>query len=154
MPLVRRWYDNFRRYFSSAYPEIYSVCNQHKSVIKFIVAGCSAAGTDLVLLYVFYGLFGLDLVVSTSLAFLIAFLVSFSLQKFWAFRNYQDKVISQLFLYLLNALLGLYLNGFFMHLLVNKFQIWYMLAQFAVNLVLGFWNFVVYKFIIFKTNKP
>ncbi len=154
MPVVRRWYDNFRRYFSSTYPEIYSVCNQHKSVIKFIVAGCSAAGTDLVLLYIFYGIFGLDLVVSTSLAFLIAFLVSFSLQKFWAFRNYQDKVVSQLFLYLLNALLGLYLNGFFMHLLVNKFQVWYMLAQFAVNLVLGFWNFVVYKFIIFKTDKP
>jgi putative flippase GtrA len=81
-------------------------------------------------------------------------LVSFNLQKFWTFRNYRhDKVIHQLFVYILNAFIGLNLNGLFMHILVNRYNIWYLLSQIIVNVVIGFWNFIVYKFIVFRTSK-
>lgn len=154
MSLIRQSYDKFRQYFSTHYPKLYSLCEEHKSVVKFIIAGCSAAFVDLGLLYIFHGALSFGLVISTSLAFVLAFLISFSLQKFWTFRNYrQDKVVGQLGLYILNALLGLYLNGLFMHLLVYRFQVWYLLAQVAVNLALGFWNFIIYKFIVFRPDK-
>jgi putative flippase GtrA len=154
MPLISRYYDSFRQYLASHFSNVYKFCNQHKSIVKFIVAGCLATGTDLLLLYIFHGVVHLGLVLSTSLAFILAFLISFSLQKFWTFRNYRpDKMAGQLCWYMLNALLGLYLNAVAMHTLVNKFQVWYLLSQVIVNLLLGVWNFLVYKFIIF-TDRP
>lgn len=150
MPLIRDWYGRFGRYFAQHSPKFYGFCERRKSVIKFVVSGCFAGGSDLVFLYLFHGLFGWNIVISTSSAFILAFLVSFTLQKFWTFRDYQDKVIQQLFFYILNALIGLYLNGYFMHVLVDRYAIWYILSQVIVNLALAFWNFVVYKFIIFK----
>ena len=96
----------------------------------------------------------MDIVISTSLAFILAFIVSFTLQKFWTFRDYsQNKVFRQLAVYLANSFLGLSLNGYFMHLLVNKFDIWYILAQIIVNLTLAVWNYVVYRFLVFRNNK-
>ncbi len=154
MPLVNSLYFKFRHFFSSRYPRLYDICNRHKAVVKFIFAGGLAGGTDLVLLYIFHGLFGLGLVFSTSAAFILSFLVSFTLQKFWTFRNFrQDKMVGQLFIYILNAFIGLNLNGFFMHTLVRKYAIWYLLAQIIVNLMIGVWNFIIYKFIVFRTDK-
>ncbi len=153
MSLIHDLYHRFRHYFANRFPNLYNFCEGRKSVIKFIIAGCLAGGSDLVFLFIFHGLFLWNIVLSTSSAFILAFLVSFTLQKFWTFRDYQNKVVQQLVLYILNALLGLYLNGYFMHLLVVKYAVWYILSQIIVNLVLAFWNFVVYKFIIFKTNQ-
>lgn len=154
MPVINRLYFKFRHFFSSRCPRLYDVCNSHKSVIKFIFAGGMAASTDLVLLFFFHGLFKWGLVVSTSAAFILSFLVSFTLQKFWTFRNFrQDKIAGQLFIYLLNAFIGLNLNGLFMHALVNRYEVWYIFAQIIVNLVIGVWNFLVYKFIVFRTDK-
>jgi len=154
MSRITDWYNRFRHYFSNNYPRIYSFCEAYKSVIKFIVSGGSAGVTDLVLLFVFHDPLRMGLVISTSLAFILSFLVSFSLQKFWTFRNYgENKMLGQLMIYLANAFVGLSFNGALMHLLVNRYSVWYILAQIIVNLIIGFWNFIIYKFIIFKKTK-
>lgn len=153
MNAINRAYFRFRNFFSRHFPRLYSFCDGRKSIVKFFIAGCFAGLTDLVFLFVFHGLVGWPIVLSTSLAFILAFLVSFSLQKFWTFRNYsQDKVISQLFLYLFNAVIGLNLNGFLMHFFVNRLNIWYILAQIAVNLILSVYNYLIYRFVIFRKN--
>jgi len=151
MPVISDFRQKLIQYFSLNFPRLYEFGQKNKSIIKFIIAGGLAGGTDLILLFVFHGLLKIEIVLSTSSAFILSFLVSFGLQKFWTFRNYcQDKVVQQLFLYIINALLGLYLNGLGMHLLVNKYALWYILAQIIVNLFLAVMNFIVYKFIIFK----
>jgi len=154
MNLINRLYFRFRHFFSRRYPRIYHICNRYKSVIKFIFAGGTAGVTDLVLLFLFHGVFKWGLVFSTSAAFILSFLISFTLQKFWTFRNYrQDRVVRQFFIYILNAFIGLNLNGLLMHILVNKYAVWYLLAQIIVNLAIGVWNFIVYKFLVFRTDK-
>ncbi len=148
---IRNAYHRFRDNLAVRFPKLYSSLYKYKSIIKFFIAGFFSGTTDLILLFVFHGWMAMDIVVSTSLAFILSFVVSFILQKFWTFRNYnQDRFVHQLFLYILNALIGLYLNGVFMHFLVNKYHIWYILAQILVNFVLAAMNFMVYKFIIFK----
>jgi len=83
---------------------------------------------------------------------MLSFILSFYLQKFWAFNDSSrhGKTAGQLFLYLLNALIGLNLNGFLMHFLVSYYQVWYLLSQVMVIALIGVLNFMVYKFIIFK----
>jgi len=153
MSFINNLYFKFKAFFSARWPKIFSVCDKNKSVVKFIFAGGSAAAIDLIFLYLFHGVFGWGLIFSTSFAFVLAFLVSFTLQKFWTFRNYnKQKIPLQLVLYLANAFIGLNLNGAFMYLLVNSWDVWYMLAQILVSMVIGFYNFFIYKFIVFKIN--
>lgn len=152
MPSINDCYCRFRHSFAARAPRLYDLCDRRKGVIKFIIAGGLAGGTDLVLLFILHGLCGFGLVFSTSAAFIISFLVSFNLQKFWTFRDKgRDKMAGQLGIYILNAVIGLNVNGYLMHLLVNSWSVWYLLAQVIVNLGLGTWNFLVYKFIIFKS---
>jgi len=154
MPFINNLYFQFRQYFSRRLPKIYDLCERYKSFIKFFIAGCFAGGSDLVFLFIFHGLFHWGLVLSSSLAFILAFAVSFTLQKFWTFRDYShNQVARQLSVYFINALVGLYLNGYFMHLLVNRFGVWYILSQIIVNLTLAVWNFIVYKFVVFKVKQ-
>ncbi len=151
MSFINNLYTKIKSLFVAHHPHFYGFCDRRKSIIKFFFAGSLAAIVDLIFLYFFHGIFSWGLVLSTSLAFILSFVVSFTLQKYWTFRNYsQKKMPLQLSIYILNALVGLNINGFLMHVLVNNWGIWYILAQIAVILLVGLYNFIVYKFIVFK----
>jgi len=154
MPKINRLYFLFRNYFANRCPNFYSFCDSRKSIVKFVISGCLAGGTDLFFLYIFHHIFSWPIVVSTSIAFVLSFAISFNLQKFWSFRNFgNNKTKSQFILYMLNAFVGLNLNGFFMHLLAVEYHVWYMLAQLIVSIVIGIYNFFIYRSIIFKNKK-
>ncbi|MCF7860418.1 GtrA family protein [Patescibacteria group bacterium] len=154
MSIINNLYKRFGKFFASSYPKIFNFCEKRKAIIKFFVAGSSAAAVDLLALYLFHGLFRWEIVLSTSLAFLLSFFVSFSLQKLWTFRNYNNKRLAhQLVLYIGAAFISMNLNALAMHLLVNNWQVWYLLAQIIVNIFLGVINFFTYKFIVFRHIK-
>jgi len=127
---------------------------RHKSFFRFAVAGSLASISDLVLLYLFHGRLGLSVIMATTLAFILSFGISFSLQKFWTFGDYsRHRTASQLILYLLTAGIGLGLNAGLMHLFVRRYHIWYLLAQVIVIGLIGVFNFLSYNFIIFKKSQ-
>ena len=115
--------------------------------IKYLIAGVSAAAVHISILSFFYRFVGLNIVISTSLGFI----VSFYLQKFWTFRdNGREKIIQQMFAYLLVALVNMGINALFMYLLVEKLAVWYLLAQIIMNGTIAIESFLIYKFFIFK----
>jgi len=125
-----------------------------KIYIKFIISGTTAAVTDLALLYFFTDILGLWYLLSAILAFIIAYFVSFSLQKFWTFRdNSQKKIYQQMSLYFLVGVVNLGANSWAMYILVDKFRVWYILAQVIISGFLAVSNFLIYKLIIFKKRK-
>ena len=151
MHKFNRFYRRAIWRISNCCPKIFRFCQRRKHPVKFFFAGASAATVDLVALYIFHGLFHWEIVLSTSLAFLLSFVVSFSLQKLWTFRNYSQKRLPrQLVLYFLAAFISLNLNGWAMHFLVVNIGVWYLLSQVLVNVVLGIINFFTYKFLIFR----
>lgn len=153
MRFINHLYFNFRHFFSSRFPKAYFFCDNSKSVIKFLIAGSFAGAADLIFLFILHGLLKLPIVMSTTMAFVLSFLVSFTLQKFWTFRNHsQERMIRQLIVYILNMAIGLYVNGWLMYQLVDQYNIWYLLAQLMVNLVIGGWNYIAYRFIIFHRH--
>ncbi|MBN2854025.1 GtrA family protein [Patescibacteria group bacterium] len=151
MSLINNLYFKIRNKFSWHCPVFYFYCDKHKSFLKFFLAGCFAGILDIFLLFIFHGIFNVAIVLSTSLAFMISFFVSFFLQKRWTFRQFSHKHTGkQLPVYLANSFLGLNFNGILMHLLVIRFGFWYILSQMLVNLLIGFYNFFVYKYLIFR----
>jgi len=154
MEIISANYQKFRTAFSRHLPVVYQTCEKRKAIIKFVIAGVISGGIDLVALHIFHAWLRWGIVMSTSAAFVVAFMVSFTLQKFWTFRDSsQDRLAGQLILYLANGLIGLYLNGYLMHLTVNRLGIWYLLAQIIVNLVIAFQNFIVYRLIFKKRHE-
>ena len=153
MPLINNIYFKFRNFFSHKYPKLYFFCEARKSIIKFFLAGCLGGLIGLIFLYIFHGLLKMEIVIATTLAFIFSFAIGFILQKFWTFRNSnQAKAINQFVLYFINIFICLFLNGYLMHLLVNQFFIRYLLSQIIVDLLIGIYNYLLYKFFIFKTD--
>lgn len=154
MEIIDNFYFKFRNKFACHCPVFYFFCEKRKSFLKFFCTGVFISILDIFFLFVFHDLLFLNIIYSTSLAFLLSFLLSFFLQKKWTFREFnQQKTRKQLSLYLLNAFLGLNLNGSLMHLLVRRFAWWYIFSQLFVNVIIGLYNFIVYKYLIFKKNE-
>ena len=115
------------------------------------MAGGSAALVQLSLLYIFTEAIGIHYLISTSLAFVFSFFVSFFLQKFWTFEDAtKEKMGSQMLFYLLIALTNLGLNALLMYFFVETVKIWYMLAQVLVGVIIAIESFTIYKLLIFN----
>jgi len=123
---------------------------KYKRIIKYLIAGGTAALVDLSLLYVLTDLLGFWYLFSTSLAFAAAFFVSFFLQKFWTFRdNGKERIYQQLGAYLAVALTNFCLNALLMYALVDGFKVWYLFAQVIAGGSIACESYLIYKFLIF-----
>ena len=120
-------------------------------VLRYIAAGGTAAAVNLLLLYIFTEFFHIWYVISASLAFLIAFGVSFILQKFWTFKDGSlRRVRLQLVLYFAIALANLAINAALIYLLVEFARLYHILAQIITNALIALESFFVYRNLIFK----
>lgn len=124
-------------------------------VIRFLISGGTVAATELAVLYVLTSIVGLWYEFSLVLAFIVAFCVSFSLQKFWTF---EDKSIENIYMqapsYLAVSLSNLAVNAVALYALVQYAHLWYLFAQFIISAVIAVFSFLIYKFIIFKKRPP
>jgi len=153
MPLLNSFYQKLGWLVKKISPKLYCRFFEKTSFAKFFISGAIAGSIDLILLFLFHGVLGWGVVISTSIAFLFSFFASFYLQRVWTFDNKENKKVPRQFaLYILNAFLSLNINGFSMHLLATRLQVWYLISQVIVNIALGLLNFFIYKFIIFRQD--
>ncbi len=132
-------------------PKAHEIAYKKRLVIKYIVAGGTAAVVDIGALYFFKDVLDLPLRLSVALAFLVGFTASFILQKFWAFEEKStDRVHAQAVLYFIVSAVNFFLNIIFVSLLVEVFGLWYILAKIIVSGLIAFVSFFIYKIFIFK----
>jgi putative flippase GtrA len=129
--------------------------HRYARTLKFLISGGSAAVVDLGCLYVLTEVFDLWYLLSAVLAFVLAFGVSFTLQKFWTFDDGAlDVIHKQLALYMLLAVVGLGLNTIAMYGLVDHAELHYLIAQIIASGCIAVMNFFVYKHVIFTGDTP
>jgi len=142
---------SFRKAAAYCFPFVYSLLDKNKKIIKFAIAGTVAAIADLGLLYFLTDFAGFWYIYSAALSCLLAFFISFILQKFWTFRdNSRSRFPQQFFSYFLLNVISIFLNLFFLFILVEKAGFYYVLAQIFSGGVLALFRFLVNNFIIFK----
>ena len=142
-------------FLQSLSPRTHEVVWKYRFVGKYIVAGGTAATTNLLFLYFFTAVVGLWYVFSAVLAFIIAFVVSFCLQKFWTFEDHStESVHAQAAFYLVVATINLCLNTALIYVLVEYFAIHYLLAQIMTGTVIACESFFVYRRFIFRPKQP
>lgn len=123
---------------------------KHRVISKFVIAGSSAAGAQLLVLYILTDIFGMWYLFSAVCAFIVAVLVSFSSHKWWTFRDrHRESMHRQFTLYLAIQITNLILNIAFIYILVDILGVWYLVSQAIISLILAVVSFLLYKYKIF-----
>lgn len=126
---------------------------KYTKLVKYIISGGTAATTDIVLLYFFTSIMGIWYLFSAILAFLIAFIVSFTLQKFWTFEDYAtDQLKSQMLLYFIITATNLVINTLLMYVFVDLLNVHYLLSQVIVGAIVACQSYFVYQKFVFKNS--
>ncbi len=130
--------------------KIYNYFFNNKVYVRFFLTGSLTLAIDLLFLFIFYKIANLSLLISTSLAFIMSFFVNFYFHKFWTFEDSGGETYGQLFKYFLLVFLNLVINAKLMHLMVYRFNIFYLLSQTILAMVIGLESFIVFNYVIFK----
>ena len=100
-------------------------------IFRYLLSGGTAFGVDFFFLYFFTELVGLHYLLSVVIAFLIAVVVSFILQKFWTFQNNSKSDLHrQAVLYITAAIINTGLNTLLVYIFVEYANLHYLLGQF------------------------
>jgi putative flippase GtrA len=120
-------------------------------LIRFLISGGLAAVVNLSVLYILTDWFGWWYLTSATVSFFVSILVGFMLQKFWTFNHHQNHhpTHKQFLLYLIWMLLYLGLNIGLMYLLVDGFDLNYLVSQFITSGGLATLSFFVYSRVVF-----
>lgn len=119
-------------------------------LFKYLVSGGSAAAVSLGTLYLLTEYAHFHYLLSAILAFIVAFFVSFLLQKFWTFQNKgREDMHVQLAAFLLVSLGNLALNTLLIYTFVEVFHLWYLLAAFISGGFIAVESFFIYRYVIF-----
>lgn len=124
-----------------------------KKFARFIVSGGTAAAVHLGVLTVLVEVFGLYPVFASAGGFLIAFGVSFTLQKFWTFRDHDTATAPrQMALYFGIQVTNLCLNMLLMLFLIEVAHVQYIIAQVGVIGLIAIESYYLYtKFVFVPT---
>jgi putative flippase GtrA len=124
-----------------------------KHIAKYLIAGGTAAGVDLIMLHVFTDWLGIWYLYSATLAFFLALGISFTLQKFWVFKNRScEKIKRQAIMHFSLGAISTGVNAGLMYLLVSGLNLHYLLAQIIGGALIAVVNFFIYREIIFKSE--
>jgi dolichol-phosphate mannosyltransferase len=134
---------------------MFGVLISNKRLLKFAISGGISAVVSLSTLYLLTEQLGVYYLASSFIAYCFSFFTNFFLQKLWAFRDLErEKTAMKMGLFLANSVFNLALNVLLMHLLVDYFHVWYLLAQCIVIGTLAVMNYTIYRLYIFRPVVP
>ena len=120
-----------------------------KPLFRYLFVGGSSFILDLGILTLLYKVLGLNITMATSVAFWLAVIYNFILTRSWTFsvrEKQQLKKHAALYACLLTA--NYLITTIFM-LLTNNI-LYYALAKTIIVIAQTFWNYPIYKYLIFK----
>lgn len=124
-----------------------------QKVARYMISGLTVLGFQVSLVYLFTSILNIWYLASSMLAFWLAFMLSFVLQKLWTFQNKERKKVPfQLFNFFLFSIFGLTFNTALIYLLVDIFNLHYMISQLIAIFIVATSGFFVYG-IIFKKDE-
>jgi len=115
-------------------------------VMRYVISGGSAAVVNIGTLFVLTHFFGVWYLISSAIAFLVAFVASFTLQRAWTFDlRTADGLARHISLYFVVALGNTFLNTMLVFGLVEYARLWYIAAQIIAGFLVALASFFIYR---------
>lgn len=104
------------------------------------------------LLYVFVDILHIWYLWATTLSFIISLGISFTVQKYWTFRDTTtDRLKGQMGTYAFLQTMNLAANDGLMYAFVDKVEIPYLVAQALTAIIVAGWSFFAFRY-LFRTK--
>lgn len=114
-------------------------------ILRFAIVGATAALVNVCVLYALTNWFGIWYIASEIIAFIVALVYNFYLQKLWAFGSRSGNHVRQGFAFLILNIGNLFLNTALLYLLVEFAGFYYIVAQLIASLLVAFESFFLYR---------
>jgi len=122
-----------------------------RKLIRYLCAGTTAAGANLLILFVLVHYFELYYLTASVIGVLSSMLLGFALQKFWTFKDrITNRMHFQFLGYIIISGMNLVINTGLMYLFVSKLGIWYLAAQVLAGIVIAITGYIGYQHFVFK----
>jgi len=122
------------------------------SILKFIITWLSAWIIDVGLLYILFDIFEISLYFAATISFIIANFYSFTINKFWTFKNKSKNHNTQFCKYFNISTIWLSLSLLFLKIFTSCFWIHYLFAKIIWDILVWIYNYLWYKFWTFKKD--
>ncbi len=117
-----------------------------KRITRFIMAGAIGAVVNIGILYLATDIFGIYYLYSAIVSFILASLVSFTLQKVFTFEDRStDTIHTQFSVFFAVSVFNLVFNTALLWFFVSVIGIWYILAQVIVSGLIAITSFLLYR---------
>lgn len=116
--------------------------------IKYCISGLAVAAIEYIAFFVLYKQIGLWHITSNSLAMAIGFLVSFLLNRYWSFKS-KANIFRQIAVYGMMFVINLLISNVFMFIFSDNLGVAPPLSKLLVMMMIGMWNFIIYKKVIY-----
>jgi putative flippase GtrA len=118
---------------------------------RFVISGSTGALVHFFVLILLTEFVKTNVIFATTIAFVYASVISFSMQKIWTFQNRSLNIKYQASSYLLVGGINIFLNGFLMHFFVFRLDLNYIFSQFLTSGLIALESYFFYKHIVFKS---
>lgn len=144
-------YQKIRNRFKRHVPfMLYNNAFRHRQILKFLIAGGASTFVDIFIYTALVYLVGLWYIASSIFSFAIAFCVSFSLQKFWTFREKStERMMKQTYLYFFTAIVNLGISTMLIYLFVDYVHVHKFLSKIFANIIVATESFFIFRYFIF-----
>lgn len=126
---------------------------KYKELVRYGVCGIITTATNVIAFHVCYEICGIQLLVSNTIAWILAFLFAFISNKLWVFESKEwtgKKAIAEMLGFLFARLATLVLDTFLMWFMVDILALDGTLSKVISNVITIAINYIASKFIIFK----
>jgi putative flippase GtrA len=118
--------------------------------VRSVIAGGITTGVSIAVLYVLTEYVGFHYLLSSSIAYLVALVTNFTLQKYWVYKDSGRRIAGQFTRYVGLVGINFVLNLTFLYVLTDWMGLWYIMSQFIVTGLLFVFNFFVGRKYIFR----
>ncbi len=126
-----------------------------KQFLKYIIVGLIATLLDFSFLYLFVEYVHLHYFWAAIISVMIVLWFSFTINKYWTFKNLEKKYFQQFIKYTISHAIALSVSLIVLTILVELFNLWYIFAKLFATVCAAITNFLlVKKFIFLENNEP
>lgn len=129
---------------------------KYKELIRYGVCGLITTAINVIAFHVCYEICGIQLLISNTIAWILAFLFAFISNKLWVFESQEwtgKKAVTEMVGFLVARLATLVLDTFLMWLMVDMMTMNGTLSKVISNVITIVINYLASKFIIFKNKE-
>lgn len=120
-------------------------------ILRYGVSGVAGGLIQLLFDYIAVDILGRWYMEGVIVGFIVALMVTFTLQKYWTFRdNSREQSVRQFVFYTTISILSLIANAVLMRMFVEVLSFWYIWSQILTIIIVSGSSFLFHTFVTFK----